>query len=301
MSGLVMGLVWELPIEGEFGRAEKFILLAYADHSDQKGKNIFPSVDLISAKTGYRERAVQLSTRTLENLGLLVNDGLGPFGTNRWHIPLLRTDGGVKIAPPVKSAPTPPDEMSKNAPEEIAPLEAAEMSKNAPEGNAPEGNAPEPEEVVKESFSSSSSGAGLQQVEQPAKAEQPARAEQPIARPNIFGLYEENIGALTPILADLLREAEKEYAPTWVEYAFREACNHNKRSWKYVETILKRIKTEGFGGMDGNKLSSSAGKTSSGSQRKNAAGASGAAPTDASRAAAERINARRREKQSIGV
>ena len=53
MSGLVMGLVWELPIEGEFGRAEKFILLAYADHSDQNGKNIFPSVDLISAKTGY--------------------------------------------------------------------------------------------------------------------------------------------------------------------------------------------------------------------------------------------------------
>jgi len=33
----------------------------------------------------------------------------------------------------------------------------------------------------------------------------------PIERPNIFKLYEENIGPLTPIIADMLREAEKEY------------------------------------------------------------------------------------------
>jgi hypothetical protein len=60
MSGLIMGLVWELPIAGDFGRAEKYVLLAYSDHSDQNGKNVYPSVDLVALKTGYQERAVQL-------------------------------------------------------------------------------------------------------------------------------------------------------------------------------------------------------------------------------------------------
>jgi len=305
MSGLVMGLVWELPIEGEFGRAEKFILLAYADHSDQNGKNIFPSIDLISTKTGYRERAVQLATKTLEKLGLLVQDGLGPHGTNRWHIPLLRAEGGVKIAP------LPPADVSKNAPEGNAPLTAAEMSKNAPEGNAPEGNAPEPEVVVKESSSSSGEGeqkSGAEETGKGAKEQPPTGSpqiqEQDLggekARPNIFGLYEANIGAVTPLLADVLREAERDYAATWVEYAFREACNNNKRSWKYVEAILKRIKTEGFGGMDGNKLSAGKGKSADGARRAEGDRADDAAPTDARRAAADRINARRREKAGAG-
>ena len=30
-------------------------------------------------------------------------------------------------------------------------------------------------------------------------------------QPNIFQLYESNIGIITPIMADILREAEKEY------------------------------------------------------------------------------------------
>ena len=45
--------------------------------------------------------------------------------------------------------------------------------------------------------------------------------EQPITllieRPNIFVLYEQNIGALTPMIAEELREAEKNYPPRWIE------------------------------------------------------------------------------------
>ena len=126
MSALVSGLVWDMPETDVFGRAEKLVLLAYADHADHKGYNIFPSVELISKKTFYKERAVQMTTRKLEELGLLIDDGVGPRGTNRWRIPVVfGTDGGAKIAP------------------------HTEISKNAPEGNAPEGNAPEPSVVVK--------------------------------------------------------------------------------------------------------------------------------------------------------
>jgi len=63
--------------------------------------------------------------------------------------------------------------------------------------------------------------------------------------PNIFRLYEENIGPLTPLLADALREAESDYEAEWIAEAMAEAVKNNKRSWKYVEAILKRWKEEG--------------------------------------------------------
>lgn len=64
-------------------------------------------------------------------------------------------------------------------------------------------------------------------------------------RPNIFELYEQNIGILTPLLADELREAERLYPPTWVEDAIREAVSLNRRNWRYIARILERWATEG--------------------------------------------------------
>ena len=64
-------------------------------------------------------------------------------------------------------------------------------------------------------------------------------------RPNIFRLYEENIGPLTPMIADDLRLAEQEYPAGWIEDAIRVAVQANKRSWRYVEGILRRRKEKG--------------------------------------------------------
>jgi DnaD/phage-associated family protein len=63
---------------------------------------------------------------------------------------------------------------------------------------------------------------------------------------NIFTLYEENIGLLTPLVGDDLKEAEEIYPFPWIEAAFREAARLNKRSWKYVETILRRWQDQGY-------------------------------------------------------
>jgi DnaD/phage-associated family protein len=129
MSALVMGLVWELQESPNFGRAEKFVLMAYADHADSNGKNIYPSINLVMKKTFYEERNVQKITRALETLGYLVADGMGPHGTNRWAIPITcSSDGGAKIAPVQNMG-----------------------AENAPEENAPEENAPKPSvvEVIK--------------------------------------------------------------------------------------------------------------------------------------------------------
>ncbi len=67
----------------------------------------------------------------------------------------------------------------------------------------------------------------------------------PRSKSNIFKLYEENIGPLTPLLSDMLREAEKNYPSPWFEEAFEIAVSRNIRNWKYVEAVLTRWKEKG--------------------------------------------------------
>jgi DnaD/phage-associated family protein len=199
MSSLVMGLVWELPETPDFGRAEKIVLLAYADHADSNGRNIYPSVDLMSRKTFYGERAVQMTTRKLEKAGYLIPDGKGPHGTNRWRIPIVTTeDGGAKIAPP----------QNKDA-------------KNAPEGIAPEGIAPEPSVEV---------------FNPPATAG---------TRGEVFRMFEQEIGILTPMIRDAINAWQNDVPHQWIIDAMRRAVVANKRSWAYVEAILKAWKAKG--------------------------------------------------------
>jgi DNA replication protein len=72
-------------------------------------------------------------------------------------------------------------------------------------------------------------------------------ASLPLERPNLFRLYEENMGPLTPLIADALKDAEKSYAAEWIAEAIELAVKHNKRSWRYCEAILRRWKEEGRG------------------------------------------------------
>jgi DnaD/phage-associated family protein len=68
------------------------------------------------------------------------------------------------------------------------------------------------------------------------------QAEQP---PNIFTLYEQNIGMLTPMISEELREAEKLYPEGWIKDAFKEAVSRNVRKWSYIAAILERWLAEG--------------------------------------------------------
>lgn len=66
-----------------------------------------------------------------------------------------------------------------------------------------------------------------------------------VERPNVFILYEQNIGPLTPIIADELRDAEQTYPPLWLEEAIELAVENNVRKWRYILTILERWRQEG--------------------------------------------------------
>jgi DNA replication protein len=69
-------------------------------------------------------------------------------------------------------------------------------------------------------------------------------------KPNTFRLYQENIGPLTPLIADALRSAEKDFPAEWIEEAIQIAVQNNVRRWRYVETILDRWQKEGRDGTD---------------------------------------------------
>jgi DnaD/phage-associated family protein len=75
-----------------------------------------------------------------------------------------------------------------------------------------------------------------------------AAAEGPLApaeaRPNIFSLYEEHIGPLTPLVAEELAEAEETYPADWIVEAIQLAVKKNARNWRYARAILERWRVE---------------------------------------------------------
>lgn len=73
----------------------------------------------------------------------------------------------------------------------------------------------------------------------------PPETEVSIYRPNVFTLYEQQIGPLTPLVAEHLREAERSYPRGWIEGAISAAVHYNKRSWRYIESILSRWEETG--------------------------------------------------------
>lgn len=67
---------------------------------------------------------------------------------------------------------------------------------------------------------------------------------------NIYRLYEQNIGPLTPLIADQISRAVSDYPGHWIEDAIAEAVSYNRRSWRYVLRILENWQASGRGDQD---------------------------------------------------
>lgn len=95
MSFKASGRVWEMDLEP----SEAWVLMAYADHADHDGKNIFPGVRLIAWKTNLGERQIIRITKSLVDKHILVEDdeNYGKQGAKKYHI-----DWDIA---PMKSAP----------------------------------------------------------------------------------------------------------------------------------------------------------------------------------------------------
>lgn len=66
--------------------------------------------------------------------------------------------------------------------------------------------------------------------------------EEDDGKPNAFRAFEQNIGLFPPIVADYIKDAIEEYTEDWVIKAIEEAARQNKRSWSYIEAILRNSK-----------------------------------------------------------
>jgi len=66
-----------------------------------------------------------------------------------------------------------------------------------------------------------------------------------LSKPNIFTLYEQNIGPLTPIVFEILKADAETYPESWLRDAMQEAVSRNIRNWKYVQAILKSWQEKG--------------------------------------------------------
>jgi len=57
--------------------------------------------------------------------------------------------------------------------------------------------------------------------------------------------YEQEIGPLTPAIAEALAAATERYPAAWIVEAIRLAALRNARSWRYAEAVLRRWEAEG--------------------------------------------------------
>lgn len=97
-------------------------------------------------------------------------------------------------------------------------------------------------------FANSPAGrTALQQIE--AGAWRPGDNENPVQilpeRPSVYRLYEENIGALTPLIAEDLKDTETEFGIEWLTEAIQISVQREKRSLRYIRAILESWKKEG--------------------------------------------------------
>jgi DnaD/phage-associated family protein len=61
-----------------------------------------------------------------------------------------------------------------------------------------------------------------------------------VERPTLFALYEQNIGPLTPLIADHLRDFERDFGPEAVVSAIQTASQANARHINYIKAVLER-------------------------------------------------------------
>ena len=201
-----MALVWDMlcpsSINGVAFRANhKFVLIAYADHADHAGKNIWPAIKTISEKTGLDERTVQRMTHDLDSMGLLVDDGQGPRGTNKWSLPYNQR--GDRLTPVRGDAVTPdtvPGDKNKKS------------LGDSPSGDSPSGDSVTPEFKNPEPYKSIS----IYYIDMWVKVLETLKDERPKAQ------FETWIDGTQPIGFDgdthaLTVATRNEYARQWLE------------------------------------------------------------------------------------
>lgn len=205
MSVKMMGLVWDCNLPSN----EKYILLAYADHADHDGGNIFPAVSRVAWKTGYDERTIQRATKQLIEKGVLVPDGKGKRGTNRYRIEVSCL----------------PEREEYDPRQNVTPVK---MSPQNGQNVTPRGGTVSPEPSVNHPI-------------EPSSCDDEKWGQ-------IQTAYQNNITiSIAPITVDEMQQPEYYNLPIeWWIQAIAIAAGANKRAWRYIKGVLDRSIASGL-------------------------------------------------------
>ncbi len=258
MSGLIVGLVIRAPITNDFVSTAKYVAIIYADHAWEDGTHAYPAVETVATAMGVEARTVQRHLRELEKIGMLVPDGKGPRGTNKYKFPLVEgKDGSVRLA-------------------------------------LIGGDTMSPSQIVggdTDSGDTDSGDTGVTRINKPSDVVVVVNAG--IAE--ISTRYEQEFGSLTPMIADAVKDDVDTYTAEWVLEAMDIAVKANVRRWNYVHGILKACKAKDIKPSLNRLEKPNANSSSGNSQRSKSskpASAGSTQYTDADRAAANAINQR---------
>ena len=204
-----MANVWDTsPLEGR----SLLIELALADFANDQGK-CFPSIETVARKARCSESWVHQVIRDLKRRGRIeVILGGGRGNVNLYILTPNAGEKGVTNTPllPVKGA--------------VDSVERVQSVKKRVHPTAPR-------TVLDPSI-------------EPVEDEPPM-----VIRRNIFVLYDNYMGrpSVTPTMREVLIQAEEDYPDECITHCFLTAARSSdgRRSWKYVESILKRHQAEG--------------------------------------------------------
>jgi DnaD/phage-associated family protein len=259
MSGLIAGLVLRTPITEVFNTEAKFIATVYADHAWEDGTHAYPAVETVAKITGLSVRTVQRYLRVLEGLGMLIRNGHGARGTNRYDFPIADNaeDGSIRLVVSMGDTQSP---------------------------RQPDGGDTVSGDTV-------SGDTGVTQTNNPSLVLVVVNAD--IAK--ISEIYEHEFGAITAMIRDAINDAVDTYPPDWIPEAMQIAVESNVRTWKYVEGILRNCKAKNIRPSLNKLEDKNANNNNQQSVTKRAEQPRQAQAnyTDADRAAAERVKQRR--------
>lgn len=213
MAWQIFGLVLDLPITKEFTSELKFTALVYANFAKPDGTDSYPSRETVAGITGYHERSIQRYQHRLADLGILIPDGAGRKGTNKYKFPVVSIGGELKLDINTRGDTQSPRQSDRG---------------DIPSGDIPSGGrmSPKPIKPLKTTATTT--------------LVQEGRKER-----SIFDIFKEEIGIVTPSIEKVLTNAVDSYSKEWVIDAMEESAKCNKRNWKYCEAILRRWKDEG--------------------------------------------------------
>jgi len=262
MSNRVVGLVigahfpqavsyqYKGKTERVMGSTAKWVLALMANSCTDEGRSACQSISTIQEQSCLSRPAVISAMRALASMGLIRAKGIhrvyrttnyevNVIGLASMNDPLFEYSGDSAGLPDSKPSLPISNDDSKPDGKPSLPIGDDGKPDSKPDGKP---SLPYPltinleeEEEEEKDIPLSASG-----------SEEKTPAAEPAARPNIFGIYEQEIGPLTPMIAEALGEAV-DTDGDWVEKAVREAAEAGARNWKYINAILMRWRKEGYG------------------------------------------------------